>query len=452
MLQVKGNKIVDEKGTVVRLRGVCAGGWMNMENFINGYPGDERGTRAAMAKVLGKEKAGFFFKRFLYHFFTEEDVKFIKQAGANVVRLPVNYRHFENDMKPFEYLPSGFKRLDEAVKWCAKHGLYVILDLHAVQGWQSTDWHCDNSSRHSFFWEQLQFQDRFTALWEEFARRYKGSNTIAGYNVMNEPASNTPNGRFSNVYTPDWANFNKVYRRVVKAIRRIDPGHIIFLEGDYYSQRFEKMEAPFAANLVYSSHNYTPTDLKSRYSNLKLQKKLFLAHEGTRFAKKYNVPLWVGEFGGQGAGALDDQLSVFEEYKAHWTVWTYKDFGTMGAVHMDPKSKYSKLLAPLMEAKRALKTEAFTSGYAVNKIMQKLAGVIVKHIDKKIDFNANLDYLSQATLSGYTASLMQPYYAQLFKGKTNAEIDSILESFVLKNCKPHQGMMEALIKNWSKRP
>ena len=73
-------------------------------------------------------------------------------------------------------------------------------------------------------------------------------------------------------------------------------------------------------------------------------------------------------------------------------------------------------------------------------------------IDKKIDFNANLDYLSQATLSGYTASLMQPYYAQLFKGKTNAEIDSILESFVLKNCKPHQGMMEALIKNWSKRP
>jgi len=36
-LQVKNGKIVDQSGTEVYLRGTCVGGWMNMEDFINGY-------------------------------------------------------------------------------------------------------------------------------------------------------------------------------------------------------------------------------------------------------------------------------------------------------------------------------------------------------------------------------------------------------------------------------
>jgi endoglucanase len=38
-LSVTGNQIVDANGARVRLRGTCPGGWMNMEDFINGYPG-----------------------------------------------------------------------------------------------------------------------------------------------------------------------------------------------------------------------------------------------------------------------------------------------------------------------------------------------------------------------------------------------------------------------------
>lgn len=35
-LQVKNGKITDQSGSDVYLRGTCAGGWMNMEDFING--------------------------------------------------------------------------------------------------------------------------------------------------------------------------------------------------------------------------------------------------------------------------------------------------------------------------------------------------------------------------------------------------------------------------------
>ena len=115
----------------VRLRGTCVGGWMNMEDFIDGYPGCEHGLRATMHEVIGPARAHFFFERLLDYFFTEEDAAYMQALGANVLRLPFNYRHFERDDRPFEYLEEGFRHLDQAVEWCGKHGIYVILDFHA---------------------------------------------------------------------------------------------------------------------------------------------------------------------------------------------------------------------------------------------------------------------------------------------------------------------------------
>jgi endoglucanase len=147
LLQVRGGKIVDSANQPVRLRGANVGGWMNMENFINGYPGSEHGIRAAMAAALGPEQGAFFFERLLDYFLAEDDIRFMRECGATAVRLPLNYRHFERDNAPFQYLEAGFARLDQALAWCAKHELYAILDLHAVQGWQNTDWHSDNAGR-----------------------------------------------------------------------------------------------------------------------------------------------------------------------------------------------------------------------------------------------------------------------------------------------------------------
>jgi len=255
-LRVQAGKIVDVQGREVRLRGVCIGGWMNMENFINGYPGSEHGVRAAVRETLGEGRAHFFFERLLDHFLGEADLAFLKSRGVNTVRLPFNYRHFEAESAPFEYLEQGFRRLSQAVAWCQAQGLYAILDLHAVAGWQNPDWHSDNGGRQALLWQSRHYQDRFVALWEELARRFQGNTAVAGYNVVNEPVTGTPRGRFTNRYRSDWAPLNALYRRVVGAIRKIDPEHIIFLEGDLYSMRFSELDAPFAENLVYSSHNY----------------------------------------------------------------------------------------------------------------------------------------------------------------------------------------------------
>ena len=80
-LHVSGRHIVNAKGKQVRLRGTCPGGWMNMEDFINGHPGAEHTLRAQMAEVLGPARAQFFFERVLDYFFNEDDVIFLTKAA-----------------------------------------------------------------------------------------------------------------------------------------------------------------------------------------------------------------------------------------------------------------------------------------------------------------------------------------------------------------------------------
>lgn len=466
-LSVRGDQIVDAHGTPIRLRGTCIGGWMNMEDFIIGYPGAEHSLRTTMADILGPATAQFFFERLLDYVFAEEDVAFLKSQGATVVRLPLNYRHFESDRAPFQYLEPGFARLDQALAWCARQGVYAILDLHAVQGWQNSDWHSDNASRHSLFWDHTHFQDRFVALWEEFARRYRGNPVVAGYNVMNEPASNNPHGRYTDAYRPAWGTINAVYRRVVDAIRAVDPDHIVFLEGDYYSRLFREFEPPFAPNLVYSSHNYNtagfgpgayPDEGGPNAWGADYQQRTFDAHEGTQFAATHRVPLWIGEFGSVYNGsaaerpdrlrAMSDQLDVFERFGAHWTTWTYKDVGVMGMVELDPDSEYMQRIAPILTAKRALASDfwmRWLPSTPAKDLIRQLARLIENTIDDPdIDPAGNEKYLNQAALAGYTAALMQPAYAKCFVGLSETEIDRLLQSFRLANCRPHRALNEIL--------
>jgi endoglucanase len=469
-LRTQSGKIVDESGRELMLRGVCIGGWMNLENFINGYPGAEHGVRAAMIETLGSAKAHFFFERLLDHVLGDADLAFLKGLGVNTIRLPFNYRHFESDAAPFQYQEQGFERLSQMLDRCQAHGLYAILDLHAVAGWQNPDWHSDNASRHALFWQDKTYQDRFVALWEELARRYQAHPAVAGYNVMNEPVTGVPRGRFRNEYHTNWAALNAIYRRVVGAIRKIDPAHIIFLEGDLYSTRFSGLDAPFAENLVYSSHNYNaggfghgayPGTIGGERWDADKQAQVFEQQEGTRFMREHQVPLWVGEFGSVYNGppeevpdrlrALDDQLAVFEQNAVHWTAWTYKDVGTMGWVMLQPESEYMQRVARVNQLKRTLGTDSWAgwlpSGDAARLLEQaaeQAAGAIAQ---PGLSGREILPYLKQATLDGFFGGLLQPTYAEAFRGLSEHDIDRVLGSFALRNCRKNAELLAVVKKH-----
>lgn len=358
-LRTSGPRVVTAGGEPVLLRGPGIGGWLNMENFITGYPATESAHRAAMRAALGERRYGLFFDSFLTHFFGEQDAAFIASLGLNCVRIPVNYRHWEDDSRPGEIDPRGFAHLDRAIAACAAAGLYTVIDLHAVPGAQNHHWHSDNPFHRPLFWQHRQFQDRAIAWWEAVASRYAGRPEVAGYNVLNEPADESGGALVD------------FYRRAVAAIRAVDGRHMLFLDGNRYSREFPGFGEPFE-NTVYAVHQYPspgaadggpyPGETDGEYVDAGVVEAQFLSM--TTYPREHGVPVWVGEFGPvYGAGQerdaqrrrlLADQLDIYEAAGAGWSVWTYKDIGVQGLVTVPPDSSYLARTAAVRAKKKAV--------------------------------------------------------------------------------------------------
>jgi len=366
-IRVDGTRLVDEAGTTVLLRGVGLGGWMNMENFITGYPGTEQGIRRDLLGALGQEAYDAFFEAFYVDFFDTADAAHLSSLGMNSVRIPINYRHFEDDARPFELKEEGFARLDRVVTLLAEHGIYSILDLHALPGYQNQHWHSDNSTNVAGFWDHPHFQDRVVHLWEALAERYKNRPEIAGYNPINEPAD------------PSNERLLPFYDRLEKAVRAIDPRHILFLDGNRYSTDFSAFDTRSEPlpNAVYTAHDYAlpgitsateyPGVTRGEFFDRGVVEQTFLRR--TEYMRRTGTPIWIGEFGPVYSAdrsqdpwryrLLQDQLEVYREHGASWALWTYKDIGLQGLVHAAPESDYVSLIRPVLEAKARLGVDSW---------------------------------------------------------------------------------------------
>lgn len=94
-------------------------------------------------------------------------------------------------------------------------------------------------------------------IWEHLAEHYKNNPWVAGYNVLNEPLEETG------------VILNAVMARLEKAIRAIDPYHILFWDGKCvrtmnasaeqpsgFGSDFRDFKAPLS-NSVYACHDYS---------------------------------------------------------------------------------------------------------------------------------------------------------------------------------------------------
>ncbi|SDS48120.1 glycoside hydrolase family 5 protein [Jiangella sp. DSM 45060] len=450
MLRVDGSRIVAGDQPVV-LRGVGLGGWMNMENFITGYPGTESQQRKALRRVLGADGYTRFFQRFLDVFFTEDDAALLAGLGLNSVRIPFNYRHFEDDAAPFELEPEGFALLDRVVDACARHGIYTILDLHAVPGAQNQHWHSDNPTQWAHFWTHRQFQDRVVHLWERLADHYKDNPWVAGYNPVNEPAD------------VEGTTIGPFYRRLEAAIRAVDPDHILFLDGNRYSTQFDQLGDPLP-NCVYTAHDYArpgfvdggpyPGVSRGEYVDRDRVEETFLVR--TEYMRQTGTPIWVGEFGPvytsdpardeQRYRLLEDQLEIYARHEASWALWTYKDVGLQGLVTVDPASPYARRVEPVMEKKARLGVDSWGSTDAgIRDVMQPIEDLFEREFP---DFQP-YPWGAARWIHGHVrhvmlAEAMVGDFAKAFEGVTPDEAERLADSFALGQCHVRKNLAEIL--------
>nr|WP_232523536.1 cellulase family glycosylhydrolase [Nocardioides sp. MAH-18] len=449
-MRVDGTRLVSD-GEPVVLRGFGLGGWMNMENFITGYAGSESQMRRALGRVLGPAAAAAFFDRLLEVFFTDADAAYLSSLGVNSLRIPFSYRHFEDDDRPGEIKEAGFTLLDGVIDACARHGIFTILDLHAVPGGQNQHWHSDNPTQWAHFWSHRQFQDRVVALWERIADRYRGNAWVAGYNPVNEPAD---------VHGDSLAPF---YRRLEAAIRAVDPEHVLFLDGDRYSTQFDHLGDPLP-NCVYTAHDYAlpgfvdggpyPGESRGEYVDRDRVEETFLAR--TSYMRETGTPIWVGEFGPVYTGdpdldeqryrLLEDQLEIYDRHGASWALWTYKDIGLQGLVYADPDSSYLKRIAPVLEKKARLGVDAWGSTDAgVRDVLDPIEQLVAREFP---DF-APYPWGARRWIHGHVrhvllAEAMVDDYARAFAGVGPEEARDLADAFSLPNMRTRSRLADLI--------
>lgn len=306
-VQVSGTHLVDGAGQPLRLRGIGLGNWLLPEGYMWRFKRAEspRQIEEVVVQLIGDTAARDFWAQWRDRYITAADIHLIRQLGFNSVRVPLHHRLFLSADDPTQLAGPGWALLDRLIGWCKAEGLYVVLDLHAAPGGQTgTD--IDDSPGHPFLFESEEAQRLTVALWRGLATRYRDEPAVLGYDLLNEPIAHFfDTARLNSHLAP-------LYRRLVAAIRAVDPHHVIFLGGAQWNTNFVAAGEPFAPNLVYTFHTYwTEPDTKAIESYL-------------AYRERHQVPLYLGESGENTDEWIRRFRELLEQHQIDWCFWPYK--------------------------------------------------------------------------------------------------------------------------------
>jgi endoglucanase len=319
-IHADGTQLVDGQGERFAVKGINLGNWLVPEGYMFRFARKRAPSEIAevIEALVGPREAARFWAAFREDYVTRADIRFIKAAGFNTVRVPLHWRLFvapgaADDGSADTFEGQGWVLLDRLVGWCREAGLRVIVDLHAAPGGQTGVNHDDGTGFPLTFYVP-RYRTLTVALWKAIAARYRNEPAVLGYDLLNEPISPYSDEAYLN------PRLEPLYREIVAAIRGVDPHHVVLLAGGQWSTSFAMFGRPFDANTVYTYHKFwaQPTrDALQSYVN---------------FSKSWNVPILIGE-----TGEMNNQWNarfreLHERFGIGWVFWPYKSLETETAV------------------------------------------------------------------------------------------------------------------------
>lgn len=316
-IRAEGRYFRDAKGAVILLRGV------NVSGALKTPP------------VMGKLKPA--------------DLDPLPGWGVNTIRLLFNWESFEPEKGRYDgkYL-EWFANL---VRVAGSRGLGVVIDLHqdafsrfamggcgdgfprwAVVGPPATPDNgpaCANwgdrqltdpqvkASYAAFYADTNGVRTQYLALWRRLAARFHSEPAVIGYDLLNEPTRG------------DWhSQLLPLYSDAAQTVRAMDDSKILFVEP--VAGRISLgpglviapgMRKPDFENIALAPHFYDLQmlgfghHLLGRWSDFTETE----IDDIERTAQRWNVPVWIGEFGHPKAGANVEAARVYlEGLYAQW--------------------------------------------------------------------------------------------------------------------------------------
>jgi endoglucanase len=157
----------------------------------------------------------------------------IKDAGFTAIRLPVKFSAHALENAPYTLDETFMERVDWAIKNATARGLAILVDLH----------HYDE-----LFENPTAHRERFVALWQQIAERYKNQPEGVMFELCNEP-----NGKLE----PYW---NDYAAQALAAVRQTNPTRAVIVgpNGWNSADRLGELKLPDDPNVIVTFHNYTP--------------------------------------------------------------------------------------------------------------------------------------------------------------------------------------------------
>jgi endoglucanase len=311
------------------LRGVGLGNWLLPEGYMWKFeppgPQSPREIEALIIDLVGRERAAEFWDMFQARFVSKADIERIAAEGMNHVRLPINARVVMDENCAL--IGSGLEPIDRLINWCREYGLWVVLDLHGAPGGQTGTNIDDSPHGKPELFAERRYQDQTVALWVALARRYRDEPVVAGYDLLNEPLPND--------YGPLYAReLVALYRRLTRAIREVDPNHLIVYEGTHWANDWSIFTEVWDANSMLQFHKYwSPPDKPSI--------ERFLAT-----GSELGLPIYMGEGGENNLAWLQTAFQLYEDHGISWNFWPWKKIDTRTSpCSVDPPDGWSDLVA-----------------------------------------------------------------------------------------------------------
>jgi endoglucanase len=287
LLQVEGNRFVDEKGDTVQLRGVAITEPLMLASGDHTHLGE----------------------------WEEELFEVLYEWGAEVIRIPINPPNFSN-----YGATRSLKVLDQAIEWAGKYGMYIIIDFHGLgfppDGYNKYDWAATSESGMINFWKTI-------------SRRYAGNNTVAFYEIYNEPGRE----RDGPARLDDWLTWKELSERVIAAIRENDNETIVIVGGMSYGNDLSfVLQAPIeGANIAYATHPYPGTSRWTTWSkafgDVPEYYPVILTEFG--FDNEQSSDEFLQESSFVGSGRYRETLMEYiEEHGLSWTAWVFSHVWT----------------------------------------------------------------------------------------------------------------------------
>ncbi len=310
-LRASGKNIVNDKGNFI-IKAANLGNFMVQEGYMNNLGGAyQHVIRQKIADVVGIAARDQFYTDYYKNFITKADIDSLAKWGFNTVRLPMHYSLFTPLGQPDTYFESGFVMVDNIVNWCKANNMYVILDLHAAPGGQSSGDISDYVAGQPSLWESEANRAQTVKLWRKFAERYANEPVVGGYDLINETNWTLANNN---------ALLMQIMKDITATIRQVDNNHIVFIEGNSYANDYNGLTPKWDNNMVYSFHKYWNDNVQGSLNFI------FAIRDGQ------NVPIWLGEFGENSNSWIADAVTLMSANNIGWAIWPYKKMSSVSSM------------------------------------------------------------------------------------------------------------------------